>query len=150
MKEVKIMLDAGHYGKYNRSTAVKAYYESDFTFKFCNMLKEELTVYGIKTDTTRKDHAKDLRLFARGKAAKGYDLFISIHSNATGSGSVNNTVDYPVAITMVNDSKVTIDEEVSDAFDDMHNDAAVTDTQQIHPANASAICSSNRFILRRE
>ena len=50
--------------------------------------------------------------------------------------------------TTSNDS--TIDVEVSDAFDDMHNDAAVTDIQQIHPANASAICSSNRFMLGRE
>lgn len=110
MKEVKIMLDAGHDGKYNRSPAVKAYYESDFTFKFVNMLKEELAAYGIKADTTRKDQGEKLDLFARGKAAAGYDLFISIHSNATGSG-VNDTVDYPVAITMVNDNKVTIDEE---------------------------------------
>lgn len=110
MKEVKIMLDAGHYGKYNRSPALKVYYESDFTFKFCNMLKEELTAYGIKAATTRKNQEKDLDLFARGKAAKGYDLFLSIHSNATGSG-VNDSIDYPVAITMVNDSKVTIDEE---------------------------------------
>ena len=50
--------------------------------------------------------------------------------------------------TMISDS--TIDIELSDTFDDMHNDAAVTDTQQIHPANANAICSSNRFILGRE
>lgn len=111
MKEVKIMLDAGHYGKYNRSPAVKAYYESDFTFKFCDMLKEELKAYGIKADTTRANQANDLGLYARGKAAKGYDLFISIHSNATGSGGANETVDYPVAITMVEDSKTIIDEE---------------------------------------
>ena len=110
MKEVKFMLDAGHDGKYNRSPAVKAYYESDFTFKFCNMLKEELAAYGIKADTTRKTQDEKKDLFKRGYAAKGYDLFISIHSNATGSG-VNDSVDYPVAITMVNDSKVTIDEE---------------------------------------
>ena len=38
MKEIKIMLDAGHYGKYNRSPVVPAYYESDFSFKFVNML----------------------------------------------------------------------------------------------------------------
>lgn len=111
MKEVKIMLDAGHYGKYNRSPAVKAYYESDFTFKFCNMLKEELKAYGIKADTTRAEQAKDLDLYARGKAAKGYDLFISIHSNATGGSGVNENVDYPVAITMVNDNRTAIDEE---------------------------------------
>lgn len=110
MKEVKIMLDAGHYGKYNRSPAVPAYYESDFTFKFTNMLKAALEGYGFKVGTTRTDQAKDLGLTDRGKAAAGYDLFISIHSNAVGSG-VNNSVDYPVAITMVNDDKVSIDEE---------------------------------------
>lgn len=109
MKEVKIMLDAGHYGKYNRSPAVPEYYESDFTFKFTNMLKAALEAYGFTVGTTRKDQAKDLALQARGKAAAGYDLFISIHSNAVGSG-VNNSVDYPVAITMVDDDKVTIDE----------------------------------------
>lgn len=110
MKEVKIMLDAGHYGKYNRSPAVPAYYESDFTFKFTNMLKAALEGYSFKVGTTRADQAKDLGLTDRGKAAAGYDLFISIHSNAVGSG-VNNSVDYPVAITMVNDDKVSIDEE---------------------------------------
>ena len=109
MKEIKIMLDAGHYGKYNRSPAVPAYYESDFTFKFVNMLKAALEAYGFTVGTTRKDQAKDLALQTRGKAAAGYDLFISIHSNAVGSG-VNNSVDYPVAITMVDDDKITIDE----------------------------------------
>lgn len=108
MKEVKIMLDAGHYGKYNRSPAVPEYYESDFAFKFTNMLKAALEAYGFTVGTTRKDQAKNLGLTDRGKAAAGYDLFISIHSNAV--GSVNNSVDYPVAITMVDDDKVTIDE----------------------------------------
>lgn len=110
MKEIKIMLDAGHYGKYNRSPAVPAYYESDFTFKFVNMLKAALEACDFTVGTTRKDQAKDLGLTNRGEAAKGYNLFISIHSNAVGRG-VNNSVDYPVAITMVNDDKVSIDEE---------------------------------------
>ena len=74
------------------------------------MLKAALEGYGFKVGTTRTDQAKDLGLTDRGKAAAGYDLFISIHSNAVGSG-VNNSVDYPVAITMVNDDKASIDEE---------------------------------------
>ena len=110
MKEVKIMLDAGHSGKYNRSPANGAYYESDFAFKFTNMLKSELEASGFIVGVTREDQAKDLALQSRGKAAAGYDLFVSIHSNAVGS-SVNNSVDYPVAITMVDDARVTIDEE---------------------------------------
>ena len=110
MKAVKIMLDAGHYGKYNHSMAVQAYYESDFTFRFCSILKYKLEDYGITADVTRSDQQKDLSLEARGRVAETYDLFLSIHSNAVSSG-VDNTVDYPVAITMINDNKTTLDEE---------------------------------------
>ena len=110
MKNIKIMLDAGHAGKYNRSPANAAYYESDFTWKFHLMLKKALEARGFTVGTTRESQAGDLGLHARGQAAKGYNLFISIHSNAVGSG-VNNSVDYPVAITMVDDDKTTIDEE---------------------------------------
>lgn len=106
----RIMLDAGHDGKYNRSPAVKEYYESDFNFKFCNMLKEELEVLGFEVGLTRKTQDEKLELVARGKASKGYDLFLSIHSNATGSGKADEKVDYPVAIVMLNDEKVDIDE----------------------------------------
>ena len=106
---IKIMLDAGHHGKYNRSPAVPAYYESDFAFKFTNMLAAALQAYGFAVGTTRPEQAKDLALQSRGKAAAGYDLFISIHSNAVGSG-VNNSVDYPVAITMVDNERLSIDE----------------------------------------
>lgn len=107
---IKIMLDAGHYGKYNRSPAVNAFYESDFTWKFHLLLKAALEKHGIAVGTTRGSQANDLTLQSRGQAAAGYNLFISIHSNAVGSG-VNDAVDYPLAITMVNDDSATIDEE---------------------------------------
>lgn len=106
---IKIMLDAGHYGKYNQSPANRNYYESDFTWKFHLLLKAALERRGMQVGTTRAAQGSDLALNSRGKAAKGYDLFISIHSNAVGSG-VNNSVDYPVAITMVNDNSTSIDE----------------------------------------
>lgn len=129
-KVIKIMLDAGHYGKYNRSPAVPAYYESDFTFKFTNMLMAALKAYGFIVGTTRPEQGKDLALQSRGKAAAGYDLFISIHSNAVGSG-VNNSVDYPVAITMVDDDR-TDNDEVSKAVGEILAQvvAAVMDTNQ--------------------
>lgn len=44
---VKVCLDAGHYGKYNRSPAVSSYYESDMTWKLHNYLKKELEAFGI-------------------------------------------------------------------------------------------------------
>lgn len=91
-----VCLDAGHYGKYNRSPAVKSYYESDMAWKFHLLLKSALEAYGIEVKTTRAKQAEDLALIARGKASKGCDLFLSTHSNAVGSG-VNEAVDYPLA-----------------------------------------------------
>ena len=93
---IKICLDAGHYGKYNQSPCNKAYYESEAMWKLTEYLKAELLEYkDCHVITTRKEQEKDLALYSRGKKAKGYDLFISNHSNAVGSG-INNNVDYVV------------------------------------------------------
>ena len=79
---MKICLDAGHYGKYNRSKVVPAYYESEMNWKLHNFLAAALENYGFTVMKTREDLATDLGLVARGRKAKGCDLFLSIHSNA--------------------------------------------------------------------
>lgn len=94
---VKICLDAGHYGKCNRSPVVKAYYESDMTWKLQELLASELDAYGIEVIKTRQEQAKDLSLYARGKASRGCDLFLSLHSNACGT----ENVDRPVVIVQL-------------------------------------------------
>lgn len=93
---MKICLEAGHYGKYNRSKVVPEYYESEMNWKLHNYLATELEGYGVTVVKTRADQAKDLGLTARGKKAKGCDLFLSIHSNAADA----EYVDYPLVITM--------------------------------------------------
>lgn len=103
MSKVKICLDAGHYGKYNRSAAVPAYYESDMAWKLHLKLKAELEKYGIKVITTRANQNTDRALKERGAAAKGCNLFLSIHSNATGNGVDENT-DYPLVIVPIDGS----------------------------------------------
>ena len=90
--KIKICLDAGHYGKYNRSPAVPEYYESDMTWKLHKKLKERLEGYGFEVRVTREKKAADRALYYRGYASKGCDLFISLHSNAVGS-SANESVD---------------------------------------------------------
>lgn len=97
MAKKKICLDAGHYGKYNRSPVVPAYYESEMNWKLHLLLKAELEAYGFEVITTRADQGKDLALVSRGNASKGCDLFLSVHSNATGDSKGNESVDYPVA-----------------------------------------------------
>ena len=112
MKNVKpghakpiVCLDAGHYGKYNRSPVVKNYYESDMVWKLHNYLATELEGYGIQVKKTRSSQAKDLELYSRGKASAGCDLFISLHSNACGTESV----DRPEGICLVDDDCGAID-----------------------------------------
>lgn len=116
MKNVKtghtrpvVCLDAGHFGKYNRSPVVPEYYESEAVWALHNYLANELEGYGIEVKQTRKNLDKDLDLQPRGKASKGCDLFISLHSNACDSESV----DRPVAIYLVDDDCSAIDEQSS-------------------------------------
>lgn len=110
-KQPIVCLDAGHYGKYNRSPIVPEYYESDMNWKLQNLLKAELEKYGIKVITTRADKAKDLALESRGKASKDSDLFISLHSNAANA----ETTKYVVAMYQVDDNCGEMDEQ-SKAF----------------------------------
>ena len=107
---VKICLDAGHYGKYNRSPGVPEYYESEMNWKLHLLLKKELEKYGITVITTRSDPASDLELTRRGRLSKDCDLFLSLHSNAVG-GEMNEAVDRPVGIHFVDDDCGPIDEQ---------------------------------------
>lgn len=104
---VEICLDAGHYGKYNRSPVVPEYYESDMNWKLHLLLKKYLEAYGIKVSQTRTDKAKDMDLEDRGKMAKGKDLFLSLHSNAAGDEKTN----YVVCMYQVDDNCGDIDEQ---------------------------------------
>ncbi len=92
MAKKKICIDAGHYGKYNRSPVEAEYFESDAMWKLHLMQKEILEGYGFEVILTRESQGADRDLYDRGHAAKGCVLFISDHSNACGSESV----DYPV------------------------------------------------------
>lgn len=110
---IKICLDAGHYGKYNRSPGIPEYYESRMNWKLHLLLKKYLEQYGIEVITTRADPDVDLGLTARGEMSKGCDLFISLHSNAAGS-SMNEKVDYPVVYVPLNGSADDIGKKLAD------------------------------------
>lgn len=115
---IKICLDAGHYGSYNRSPAVKTYYESDMAWKLHMFLKEKLEEYGFEVITTRATQAKDLDIVKRGKLAKGCDLFLSIHSNATGSGK-NESIDYPIVYSPVNGKGAELAKQLANTIADV-------------------------------
>ncbi len=113
MKTVKVCLDAGHYGKYNRSPVVKEYYESDMNWKLHNYLKAELESYGIQVTTTRATQARDKSLTARGQASKNHDLFLSIHSNASNKESS----DYPLVVVQLNGEGDVLGEKLAECIE---------------------------------
>lgn len=104
---VRIMLDPGHGWNYNQGVN-KNYYEGNQMMYFSHYLRLELEKYGFEVDITRmpdgayaspyeallaeKDYAARNRynsinnqifsLPARGRSAAGYDLLLSLHSNA--------------------------------------------------------------------
>jgi N-acetylmuramoyl-L-alanine amidase len=93
MNKVKVCLDAGHCGlKYNQSPVVKTYFESAMNWKLHLLLKEELEKRGFEVITNRADINTELDVYLRGTAATGCTVFLSLHSNACGTESV----DYPV------------------------------------------------------
>lgn len=107
---IKICLDAGHRGKYNRSPGVRAYYESDMAWKLHLLQKKFLEEYeGVTVITTRMNQETDKALFDRGMTSKGCDLFLSDHSNAVGSG-MNESVDYVAVYHLVDDTTTEIDD----------------------------------------
>lgn len=99
-KNMRICLDAGHYGKYNRSPVDSRYYESDMVWKLHMLQKKYLEEYGVEVILTRESQAADRGLYERGAASAGCDLFISNHSNAANKPSV----DYPVSYCAINGS----------------------------------------------
>ena len=92
---IKILLDPGHYAKVNPYYVLRPainYSEAEMTWKLHQYLKAELESYGFEVGVTRTDPNKDLDVVLRGKMAKEYDLFLSLHSNACDTPSVNRAV----------------------------------------------------------
>ena len=102
----KVHIDPGHYGAtYNKNTVGLNYYESKMTWDLANYLKNELEKSGVKVTLSRNNINANPSLYDRGYGAKNCDLFLSLHSNACGTESV----DYPVVYR-------GIDKSVADDF----------------------------------
>lgn len=92
MKKKRICLDPGHYGSKYNAGVVSGYYESATVWKLTQYEKEYLEQMGIEVLVTRKNIDENPDLTARGKMAAGCDLFVSNHTNACGTETVNRAV----------------------------------------------------------
>lgn len=92
----KIILDPGHVEGYNRG-AVSGYYEGTAMYHYAYLLADKLRAAGLDVGITRTKITDNPSLTARGKQAKGADMFVSLHSNAASSASANGvTVFYSI------------------------------------------------------
>lgn len=105
----KICIDAGHYGKYNQCPNNSNYFESKAMWKLHLLQKKYFEKVGIDVIVTRIDENKDLEVTARGRLANGCDLFISNHTNATGS-TMNENIDYVAVYHLLSDNRVDCDD----------------------------------------
>lgn len=119
---IKICIDAGHAAKDNRSIVYPSYYEADMTWELHLLLKKELESYGFEVITTRSNKNVDLPLEERGKKAKGCDLFISLHSNASDNRSVDGAIIIPfqdLSWTDIDDKSMAIGEKLGACIRDV-------------------------------
>ncbi len=84
---MKVVIDPGH-GQYS-NRGVLGYYEGTWMWHLGQYLQSELLARGWKVTNTRPRITDDPALEWRGQQAAGHDLFISLHSNAPGSGAAN-------------------------------------------------------------
>ena len=83
--KIKILLDPGHGAgaTHNRGyVGAKWKNEGDGNYYFSLLLKKELESYGIEVGTTRSAISNDPSLDSRGAKGAGYDLLLSLHTNA--------------------------------------------------------------------
>lgn len=88
---MRILLDAGHGAgrAHNRGSVCSN--EGDNNFRYSLVLKRELEkIKGVSVDLVRKKITDNPGLSSRARMGNGYDLFLSLHSNAAGA-SVRGT-----------------------------------------------------------
>ena len=80
---IRVLIDQGHGEGKNFNRGGVCFNEGDNNFHYSAVLKSEIEMYeGVKVDLTRNKISDNPSLTARSNMGKGYDLFISEHSNA--------------------------------------------------------------------
>lgn len=87
LEQYLVCLDPGHGPETANTSPDGTYLEREFTWDMCRRLRRALEAQGLAVILTRtQDEKPSLTQRARVSNAAGADLFLSVHSNAAGSG----------------------------------------------------------------
>lgn len=104
----RILLDPGHnMARYNQSPVAPEYWEGARMWRLSQLLRLALVAKGFDVGVTKSKCDQALSVNQRGRMAEGYDLLISLHSNACDDPAV----DRPVGIYLYDDNCGPIDAE---------------------------------------
>lgn len=121
-KAIRVLLDPGHdKAKYNQGAA-PGYWEGAQMWRLYQFLRPALEARGFIVAGTKSKCDQAVTVTTRGRMARGYDVFISLHSNAC----ADPAVDRPVGIYFVDDNCGPIDEESKDLAKLLSQVVAVT------------------------
>lgn len=82
---MKILLDPGHGPGRSHNRGFIGGNEGDNNYHFATKLRQELLKYNnVQVDMTRTNISQNPSINSRSNQGRGYDLFLSIHSNAGG------------------------------------------------------------------
>lgn len=110
IKTMRVLLDPGHdKAKYNQGAA-PGYWEGAQMWRLYQFLRPALEARGFIVGGTKTKCDQSVDVVTRGRMARGYDVFLSLHSNACADPSV----DRPVGIYFVDDDCGAIDQESKD------------------------------------
>lgn len=114
---MKVMIDPGHYTDHiNQSPVDPTYYESKTVWILGNYLAEALRRKGVLVGMTRANIDENPPLVERGQMASGYDLFVSVHTNATGNSQGSETANFPVCFVQVDGSTNELGKRLGEAL----------------------------------
>lgn len=91
----KILIDPGHGGPGDPGAVGRLYKEKDLNLLLAKKLASELKKHGYTANLTRQNDSA-LSLDARGKMSKDYDVFISLHHNASTNDQISGIECYSV------------------------------------------------------
>lgn len=119
---MKVMIDPGHYSAIvNQSPVDPTYYESATVWVLANYLAESLRSMGVLVGMTRTNIDENPPLVERGKDSQGYDLFVSVHTNATGNSQGSDVANWPVCFVQVSGASTEIGERIGKALMPLFN-----------------------------